>query len=84
MVKSVSRQSAELAYKKMWLRVTRFNLDKDIKLAQMLGIQNPRSMEWHLHEAILKAHPGLSAYENMNFPPELPPGYFEPIGIDYG
>ena len=29
-------------------------------------------------------HPNLSIYKDLEFPPELPDDYFEPIGIEYG
>lgn len=52
--------------------------------AQVLGIQQPRTMDWYLHEAILKRFPRLSAYKHLAFPPNCKDDYFEPIGIEYG
>lgn len=83
MTKDVGRQSADTADKRMWLRVTRFNLSKDEKLRKVLGIKQVRSVEWYLHEAALKQLPALSVYKDIEFPPELPDGYFEPIGLEY-
>ncbi len=83
LVKEITRMTATLAHKKLWLRVTRYNLDKDRKLAKLLGIQNPRTLEWFLHEALIERHPGLSLFKDMEFPPDIE-GYDEPIiGKDY-
>ena len=84
--RDIGQQSAERGHKLSWLRITRFNLDKDKKFAKVLGIKTPRTMEWFIHEALLHRHPDVfgSAYGGMEFPAELPQGYFEPMGIDYG
>lgn len=86
MVHDVSQQSAIRAHQRLLLRVTRYNLDKDKKLAKVLKIEEPRSLEWCLHQALLKQHPSAfnGLFGKMVFPPELPSNYFEPIGIDYG
>jgi hypothetical protein len=53
-------------------------------LMKALKIKKPRSIEWYLHEGLLKRNPSLSIYQDIDFPPELPDDYFEPIGIEFG
>ena len=84
LVAELTMQSAELADKRLWLRMTRFNLAKDASLQKILGLQKVRSMDWFLQQELLKLHPGLSLYHGQSFPPELPNDYYEPIGIEYG
>jgi hypothetical protein len=86
LTKDIGQQGAERGNKRLWLRVTRYNLDKDARLAKLLGLQKPRSLEWYLHEALLQKHPCTfgDLFGGMLFPPQLPEGYFEPMGIDYG
>ena len=84
LVKFIGRQSAEQAdIMRMWLRVGRYNLQKDAKLAKVLEIKEPRSFEWFLHELLLGRIPNLLAYRDIKFPPELPDGYDEPIGVEF-
>ncbi len=84
MTDDVGRQSAETADKRMWLRVSRFNQSKDQILQKVLKLTKVRTVEWYLHEALLKENSALSLYHGYDFPPELPEGYFEPIGVEYG
>ncbi len=86
MASDIGSQSALRGHMRLWLRITRFNLDKDAKFAKLLGIQCPRTMEWFVHEALLQQHPSVFGehFGKMQFPPELPNDYFEPMGIDYG
>jgi hypothetical protein len=67
----------------MWLRVGRFNLQKDAVLAQVLKIRQLQTFEWYLHELLIGRMPQLSAYQNIEFPPKLPDGYDEPIGVEF-
>jgi hypothetical protein len=80
----IGRQTAETADKRLWLRITRYNLEKDRILQKVLGLKKVRSMEWYLHQAVLAKHPNLSIYKGMEFPAEVPDNYDEPIGIQYG
>jgi len=86
MVHDVGQQSAIRAQQRLLLRVTRYNLDKDKRLAKVLKIKKPRKLEWYLHQALLNKHPSTFSglFGGMSFPPELPDDYFEPTGIDYG
>ena len=84
LVADVSIQSAELADKRLWLRLTRHNLEKDATLHKVLGIQKPKTMDWHIHEGLRQQHPALSIYKDYKFPPQIPEDYWEPIGIEYG
>ena len=67
----------------MWLRVCRYNLQKDEALAKVLKIRQPQTFEWYLHELLLGRMPNLSAYQNIEFPPKLPDGYDKPIGMEF-
>ena len=80
----ISHQTAETADKRLWLRVTRYNLEKDKTLQKLLGLRQVRTLEWYLHHAVFTKHPKLSVYDGLEFPGELPDDYFEPIGIEYG
>jgi hypothetical protein len=80
----ITHQTAETADKRLWLRVTRYNLEKDKALQKLLGLKKVRTMEWYLHQAVFTEHPKLSVYEGLEFPAEVPGDYFEPIGIEYG
>ena len=55
LVQNIGIQGAVLAYMKFLLRAYRWNLDKDMKLKDILGIDVPRELEWYLHEE-LKAY----------------------------
>jgi hypothetical protein len=83
LVKFIGQQGADRADARMWLRVGRYNLQKDATLAKVLKIRQPRTFEWYLHELLLGWMPNLSAYQNIEFPPKLPDGYDEPIGIEF-
>ena len=72
LVAFVTAQSAELGDAKLWLRITRYNLDKDKKLAKHLKIQKPRGLYWYIHKALFRVHRGFSVHDDMEFPPELP------------
>jgi hypothetical protein len=80
----IGQQTAETADKRLWLRVTRYNLEKDRVMQKVLGLKKIRSMEWYLHQAVLQQHPKISAYANLQFPDDIPEDYEEPIGIEYG
>ncbi|CAB9503952.1 hypothetical protein SEMRO_181_G079040.1 [Seminavis robusta] len=84
LVAELSIQTPELGHKKLYLRFTRLNLDKDKVLQKLLGIAKVRTMDWYIQHALLEQHPYLTYYQGMDFPPELPPDYYEPIGIEYG
>jgi hypothetical protein len=88
LVDSVGRMGPILAYMKLMIQVHRWNLAKDRRLAKVLGIQQPRSMEWYLHQA-LKDY--VASYMVMSYPGDLlisddfdiEQGW-EPIGHYYG
>jgi len=80
----IGRQTAVTADMRFWLMASNYNLNKDWKLREVLGLKQERTMEWYLHEAMLKQHQKLSAYNKIVFPPELPDDYDEPLGIEYG
>ena len=81
----VTRMSAELSHKKLWLRVTDFNLKLDKRLRKVLKIEKPLTLDWCLHEGLHKRNKSFSLCNTMNFPPELPTGCEEPIiGLGYG
>jgi hypothetical protein len=77
-------QTAVRGHKRLWLRIVRFNMDKDKRLFKVLKIEKPRSVEWYIHEALLRRHQSLSLYQGIEFSPCLPDGYFEPNGNEYG
>jgi hypothetical protein len=58
-----------LAYKKAMLRIHRWNLEKDNRLAKVLGIEEPRTLEWYLHKALQEQS---SSYAKMVYPPDFP------------
>jgi hypothetical protein len=68
MVQDIGQQSAELAYKKAMLRIHRWNLDKDCRLAKILGIKEPKKLEWFFHQALQEQS---SSYGRMVYPPDL-------------
>jgi hypothetical protein len=68
MVQDIVQQSAELAYKKAMLRIHRWNLDKDYRLAKILGIKEPKKLEWFFHQALQEQS---SSYGRMVYPPDL-------------
>ena len=73
--------SAELSDMWSWLRMTNINLNKDKLLRKVMNIEQPRTIHWYLHEALLKRHHNLESYNKMIFP-DLEEGYNEPyIGI---
>ena len=47
-------------------------------------IERPQTIDWYLHEALLKRNANISFSQGFVFPPELPDDYYEPIGIEYG
>jgi hypothetical protein len=69
-VKFIGRQGADWADARMWLRVGRYNLQKDATPAKALKIRQPQTFEWYLHELLLGRMPNLSAYQNIEFPPK--------------
>ena len=72
--------SAELSHKKLWLRVTDFNMKLDKRLRKVLKIETPLTLDWCLHdEGLSKRNKSFSLHKTMNFPPQLPEGYDEPI-----
>jgi hypothetical protein len=86
LTRDIGHQTAVRGHMRLWLRITRYNLNKDAKFAKLLGITTPRTMDWYMHETLLQKHPDVfgSSFGQMKFPPELPDDYFEPMGIDYG
>ena len=42
----------QMAFMKFMLRAHRWNLDKDRRLARVLGIKEPLTLEWYLREAL--------------------------------
>jgi hypothetical protein len=74
----------QTADKRSWFRFTRLNLAKDLKIQKITKTKQPRDMEWYIHEALLCDMPNLSMYKHVEFPPEIPDDYFDPIGIEYG
>jgi hypothetical protein len=79
MVEGIGRQSTDLAYKKAMLRIHRWNLDKDNRLAKVLGIEEPRTLEWYLHKALQEQS---ETYANMVYPPDVPTS--DEFNIDEG
>jgi hypothetical protein len=84
LVSDLATQSADLGDKRLWIRITRYNLAKDEKLKNVLGIAKPRTLDWYVHEAALRRYPALSVYQDYVFPPRLADDDFEPIGMLYG
>jgi hypothetical protein len=84
MTNDIGSQSAQTADKRLWLRFTRLNLAKDLKIRKITKTKQPRDMEWYIHEALLRDMLDLSMYKHIEFPPEIQDDYFEPIGIEYG
>jgi len=82
LVQNLGIQGPMLAYMKFMLRAYRWNLDKDEKLAKILGIDAPRKLEWYLHEK-LKAY--CIGYSKIVVPEEHDNAvHSEPIGPFYG
>jgi hypothetical protein len=79
----IGRQSGSRGHKRLWLRVNRFNLDKDRKIQNIIGIDRPCGVEWYLHEMLLERKSNLSEYSGIHFPPVPETDYDEPIGIEY-
>lgn len=71
LVKDVSRQNALRARRRLFLRIHRFNLDKEEKLA-FVTKKKARSIEWYLRERLLRCHGLLSEYEGIDFPLRQP------------
>lgn len=80
LVKDISRQGALRAHRRLFLRVHRFNLDKD-KTLGFVTKKKVRQPEWYLHEALLKRHAPLSEFQGVEYPPENEDGYDEPVGL---
>ena len=57
-------------------------MQKDEKYAADLGIKKPRRFHWYLHAALVGINPNLSMCKDMQFPPPLPPGHWEPMGTE--
>ncbi len=57
----IARQGAERAHERIWLRVHRFNIDKDGRLQKVLKIEEPRTLRWYLHEALFEENPQVFA-----------------------
>ena len=83
MVAMIGRQSAELSDAKLWLRIIKYNLDKDEKLHKVQDPGKRRQWYWFLKEALHLKCPWMKCYDEYNFPPPLPEGCQEPIGILY-
>ena len=88
LVDSIGRMGPILAYMKLMIRIHRWNLAKDRRLAKILGIQQPRTMEWYLHRGLKDFS---ASYMEMSYPGDLhisdefdiEQGW-EPIGHYYG
>jgi hypothetical protein len=57
-----------VAYTKVMLHVHWWNIDKNRRLAKVLGIEEPRELEWYLHKALQQY---FSSYGKMKYPPDL-------------
>ena len=57
---TLDKQTAERGNKMAWLWITRFNLNKNRKLAKLLCNKTPQTMEWFIREALLHKHPEVS------------------------
>ena len=58
-------------------------MQKDNKVAKVIGIKHQWSFYWYLHAALLHVNPNITMYKDMDFLPQLPQGYGEPIGTQY-
>ena len=83
MVAMIGRQSAELSDAKIWLRVIKYNLEKDEKLRKVQDPGKQRQWDWFLMEALHIKCPWMKCFCDYNFPPPMPEGSQEPIGILY-
>ena len=64
--------------------MTSINLNKDEVYKKILGIEQPRTMYWYLHEGLVQRKQNLSSYNKIVFP-IIETGYKEPfVGTDYG
>ena len=64
--------------------MTSINLNKDEVYKNILGVEQPQTMDWYLHEGLVQRKQNLSLYNTMVFP-IIEPGYKEPfVGTDYG
>ena len=64
--------------------MTCINLNKDEVYKKILGIEQPRTMYWYLHEGLVQRKQNLSLYNKIVFP-IIETGYKEPfVGTDYG
>ena len=82
LVHKISHQTAELAHMKLMLRGHQWNLGIDERRKKLLNIEEPRTVEWYLHQYLV----GYSdTYNRMKFPPPYNKNTdWEPIGIHYG
>ena len=64
--------------------MTSINLNKDEVYKNILGIEQPRTMDWYLHEGLVQRKQNLSLYNTIVFP-IIETGHKEPfVGTDYG
>jgi hypothetical protein len=84
LVTGIGIQTADMAHKRLFIFVTEYNLAKDKVLQKVLGLEKVRTMDWWIREALNQQHPGISSCSGFEFPPQLPEGYHEPVGVYYG
>ena len=83
MLNAVGSMSAKLAHCKVMLFVYRWNIDKDNLVHKPVGKGPMMDCDWCLKEIISKTCTRMKSFQGFHFPPELPPKYFEPVGIHY-
>jgi len=82
LVDNIGIQGALLAYMKFLLRAFSWNLAKDLRLCKILGLDEPRTLEWYLHQALQKH---CISYSKIKYPPKFDrEKHMEPVGIYYG
>ena len=59
LVQDIVWMSAELSDMQTWLRMTNINLNKNKLLCIVMNIEQLRTINWYLHEALLKYHHNL-------------------------
>jgi hypothetical protein len=81
--KSATRLTADLGFKRVLIRSTRLNNDKDRAFEHLTGVKAKKPF-WFLHEKIENRATTCEYIESPTtvYPPELD-GYKEPIGLEY-